>query len=280
MEKILLAIATTVLLSPVLSPAQATRTWVSGVGDDANPGSRTAPCKTFAGAISKTAANGVIDVLDPGGFGAVTITKGITIEGDAAEGGVLVSGTHGIVIAAGPSDVVILRNLTFEGLESGLSGISIQSAGAVHIENCRINGFITSGIDLINNVSNAQLYVKDTTIHNCTPAGINLEPSAPSTVLLERVNVTDSANGIAAAANTRSVVVDTTASGNAGAGFLVGTNAQMTINRGTTVDNDIGVQASGRVVIFDSTIAHNVTSGFKVIKPGKISSRGNLIFDN
>src|SRR5262245_23923450 len=54
--------------------AQATRTWVSGVGNDANPCSRTAPCKTFAGAISKTAIGGEIDALDPGGYGTITIT--------------------------------------------------------------------------------------------------------------------------------------------------------------------------------------------------------------
>src|SRR5947209_6578619 len=82
--------------------AQATRTWVSGVGDDANPGSRTAPCKTFAGAISKTAPGGEISVLDPGGFGALTITKPITIDGGGNLAGVLVSGTNGIVVAAGP----------------------------------------------------------------------------------------------------------------------------------------------------------------------------------
>src|SRR6202011_3799783 len=86
--------------------AQATRTWVSGVGDDANPCSRTAPCKTFPGAISKTAVAGEIDVLDPGGFGAVTITKSITIKAVGTVAGVLVSGTNGIVVAAGPSDVV------------------------------------------------------------------------------------------------------------------------------------------------------------------------------
>src|SRR5712691_3114554 len=72
-----------------LAQAQATRTWVSGVGDDANPCSRTAPCKTFAGAISKTAACGEISVLDPGGFGAVTITKSITIDGDGTLAGIL-----------------------------------------------------------------------------------------------------------------------------------------------------------------------------------------------
>src|SRR6059036_1925940 len=66
--------------------AQATRTWVSGVGDDVNPCSRTAPCKTFAGAISKTAVNGEINCLDPGGFGAVTISKGLTIDGTTGSG--------------------------------------------------------------------------------------------------------------------------------------------------------------------------------------------------
>src|SRR5216684_7878770 len=112
--------------------AQATRTWVSGVGDDANPCSRTAPCKTFAGAISKTAPCGEIDVLDPGGFGAVTITKCISIEtDDVSVAGVLVSGTNAIIIAAGASDVVMLRGLTFDGLGTGLSAIKIISAGAV-----------------------------------------------------------------------------------------------------------------------------------------------------
>src|SRR5438876_9799963 len=98
-----------------LAQAQATRTWVSGVGDDANPCSRTAPGKTFAGAISKTAAGGEIDALDSGGFGALTITKAITIDGAGNLAGVLVSGTNGFVISAAATDTVILRVLTFDG---------------------------------------------------------------------------------------------------------------------------------------------------------------------
>src|SRR5258708_19348567 len=74
--------------------AQASRTWVSGVGDDANPCSRTAPCKTFAGAISKTAAGGEINCLDPGGFGALTITKAMTVSSETPTARVLVSGTN------------------------------------------------------------------------------------------------------------------------------------------------------------------------------------------
>src|SRR3989449_9047306 len=81
-----------------LASGQATRTWVSGVGDDVNPCSRTAPCKTFAGAISKTAAGGEIDALDPGGFGAVTITKAITIDGSGTFAGILGAGTTGVLV--------------------------------------------------------------------------------------------------------------------------------------------------------------------------------------
>src|ERR1041385_5386568 len=101
---------------------QASRTWVSGVGDDANPCSRTAPCKTFAGAISKTAAGGEINCLDSAGYGAVTITKGMTINCLGVIGSVLVSGTNGIVVQAGPSDVVYLRGIEANGLATGVNG--------------------------------------------------------------------------------------------------------------------------------------------------------------
>jgi hypothetical protein len=90
-----LSISAAMLVASLLSSAaqaQATRTWVSGVGDDANPCSRTAPCKTFAGAISKTAPRGEINALDPGGFGAVTITKAITIDGGAGQ----IAGVFGV----------------------------------------------------------------------------------------------------------------------------------------------------------------------------------------
>ena len=117
-------VLTVVLLWAGLAGAQASRTWVSGVGDDANPCSRTAPCKTFAGAISKTAAGGEIDALDPAGYGALTITKAITIDGGGGQvASVLVSGTNGIVVQAGPSDQVILRNLRFNGIGTGINGI-------------------------------------------------------------------------------------------------------------------------------------------------------------
>src|ERR1700694_5598303 len=94
----LLAVALLALLFASLASAQATRTWVSGVGDDVNPCSRTAPCKTFAGAISKTAPAGEIDCLDPGGFGDVTITKSLTLDCSGTFGSILVSGTNGVIV--------------------------------------------------------------------------------------------------------------------------------------------------------------------------------------
>src|SRR5215471_4865612 len=129
--------------------AQASRTWVSGVGDDANPCSRTAPCKTFAGAISKTANGGEIDALDPGGFGALTITKSITIDGGGGQvASVLVAGTNGIVVAATSADVVTLVNLRLQGLlgngsnsgNAGLNAIRFISGKELNVINCYIWG--------------------------------------------------------------------------------------------------------------------------------------------
>src|SRR5215813_51446 len=135
--------------------AQTTRTWVSGVGSDANPCSRTAPCKTFAGAISKTAAGGEIDVLDPGAYGAVTITKAITIDGGGGQvASILASGgINGINVSAGASDVVTLRNLRINGVEGtpsggGLNGIRYLSGGGLHVEDCYIFGFTGDGINV------------------------------------------------------------------------------------------------------------------------------------
>ena len=148
----LTAVALVLLLtSATASWAQATRTWVSGTGDDANPCSRTAPCKTFAGAISKTAAAGEIDVLDSGGFGGLTISKSLSIIATGTIGGVLVSGTNGITVAAGPNDVVLLRGLDIAGNGSGLNGVSVSEAATVEIEDCRIFGFTGAGVLLSSN---------------------------------------------------------------------------------------------------------------------------------
>src|ERR1700758_1681618 len=108
----LFSIAAIITGFSTLAHAQATRTWGSGVGDDANPCSRTAPCKTGAGAISKTANGGEIDALARGGCGGLTITKSITLDGGGGQvASVLVAGVNGININAQPTDVIIIKNV-------------------------------------------------------------------------------------------------------------------------------------------------------------------------
>lgn len=145
-KRLLTAVVALMGAALIASPAaaQATRTWVSGVGDDVNPCSRTAPCKTFAGAISKTAAGGEISVLDSGGFGAVTITKSISIVAEGNEGGILASLTNGITINSATA-VVYIRGLIIEGKGDGLNGINIVAAKSVLIEDTVIHGFRATG---------------------------------------------------------------------------------------------------------------------------------------
>ncbi len=170
------------LLVASTAHAQATRTWVSGVGDDVNPCSRTAPCKTFAGAISKTAAGGEISVLDPGGYGAVTITKSMTISGDGTLAGVSFGGANGIVVndsaGATPGSIVVtLRNLSLLSVPTvpGLSAISMVSGAKLIVDHVSVVGG-QNGIQ----VTRGTVVVTDSTINYTTSFGIRaLTPAAP-----------------------------------------------------------------------------------------------------
>ena len=255
------ALSIVLVLSTFVSVAhaQATRTWVSGVGDDANPCSRTAPCKTFAGAISKTSAAGEIDTLDPGGFGALTITKSITIDGTSGIAGVLVSGTNGLVVSATSSDVVILRNLDINGLGSSLSGILILGAGDVRIENCKIYGF-SQGI--FDNRSSGHLAVRDTVVSNNQQTGVIVYAAGASTlaVNLERVQMHSNGNaGFAITSGAQAIVSNSSATSNAH-GFYADSGAVLNLDRSVAFGNvstGINAQSAATIRLFDSTISDN-----------------------
>lgn len=181
----LFVIAMFLLAFASMAQAQATRTWVSGVGDDVNPCSRTAPCKTYAGAISKTATNGEISTLDPGGFGAVTITKGMTIDGTTGQGfgSILALNVNGVVVNDTTGNgVITLRNLSINGA-SGTAGNGIRflAGKALIVENCDIFGFTSAagasnngrGIDVSLTAGPRNVFIKDTNITNCT-VGVRL----------------------------------------------------------------------------------------------------------
>jgi hypothetical protein len=161
-----------VLAFTSLAHAQATRTWVSGVGDDANPCSRTAPCKTFAGAISKTAVGGEINCLDPGGFGAVTITKAITLNCEATLGSILAAGTFGITVnvTVSPATAIVriihLKILGFaQGTSPGTNGINYIAGKQLIVEDTKIYDFGTSCINA--NGAGLQVSLINSTLSNC-----------------------------------------------------------------------------------------------------------------
>jgi hypothetical protein len=273
----LLALAVGLFL-PVLASApahaQATRTWVSGVGDDANPCSRTAPCKTFAGAISKTAPAGEINCLDPGGFGAVTITKSMTISCEAGTAGVLVSGTNGIIFQGASTDYLFLKGLDIEGLGTGLSGIVFNTGGFLHVEDCMIRHFTGSGI-LIQPNANATFEVTRTTVFDngsgSTGAGIRVVPSAGTTKgVLEKI-VADrnvfglAADGSAGAAGLNVSIRDSTATGSVLAGVVGVSGASTTIVQVTNTEvsnNSTGILNAGgttTIRVGGSSITGNTT---------------------
>ena len=197
----LLSIAIFTLAFASISQAQATRTWVSGVGDDANPCSRTAPCKTFAGAISKTATGGEIDCVDPGGFGAVTITKAITIDGTGTFAGILSAGTNGIIVNAPGTDVVTIRAISINGAggSGGLNGIRFLAGKALNVIGCVIQSGSGNGIDVaLNTASEAQLSVTDCIIKKWVGDGISIANAqgGPVRYTIERTLSAENGNGL------------------------------------------------------------------------------------
>jgi len=273
-----------VLLWAGLAGAQASRTWVSGVGDDANPCSRTAPCKTFAGAISKTAAGGEIDALDPAGYGALTITKGITIDGGGGQvASVLVAGTNGIVVQAGPSDVVILRNLRINGIGTGINGIRWLSGKALTVENCDIFGFTTNGIDIAK-ADGGKAFVHNTVVQNVGQAGLSVQSTTTNTSVDIDTSRFDLSGtfGVIAGSFSRVTVSRSVASGNASAGFIASAgagSAELNVTESTSSNNITGVQAGGGTaavtVRISNVTLHDNLNGLVIGANGTLKSFGN-----
>jgi hypothetical protein len=214
--------------------AQATRTWVSGVGDDVNPCSRTAPCKTFAGAISKTQGGGEIDCLDPGGFGGVTITKALTIDCGTVTGGILNAGFNGVIVNAGASDKVVLRNLVIQGTTSGtqgVNGVRWIAGQELHLDRVVIQGQTTNCVD-VSKTTLGILYVRNSYFTECG-SGINLATTAVATLIAVIDNSHFNGlggNGVAAASNLVTAHVTRSVFGNIGTNCMVASSSGATIN--------------------------------------------------
>jgi hypothetical protein len=253
------AVAAFICLVSSAAQAQATRTWVSGVGDDVNPCSRTAPCKTFAGAISKTAAGGEIDALDPGGFGTITITKNITIDGTngAGFGSILSSGVNGVNVndsaTASPNTIsVILRNLSINGAGTtlGTNGINFSSGRRLNVENCEIFNFSNSGINVnqtgVTNNTGTFISVRNTHIYN-TNRGIDLLNSGGPFVsaFVTESTIANEVDGVRVRTN----------------GHISLNNSSVTFcsTSGVTLFGAAGTGAGTTANIVDTVVSHNTT---------------------
>ena len=248
-----------------LAQAQATRTWVSGVGDDANPCSRTAPCKTFAGAISKTAPCGEIDALDPGGFGAVTITKSITIDGTGTLAGILASLTTGVIINVATTDVVTLRGLSINGACNGIRGVNVTGAApkAVNIEDCVIFRFVNEGVRWATTTGNlGRLNIRNSTI---------------------RDNAGDGVFASSGANQVKSTFTNSSFIGN-GNGAHAGINSRLTADHcqfsGSTSNGILADGGTGVMRVSNSQINNNGTNGVSGAAGGVVEINNNDIYNN
>ena len=263
-----------------LANAQATRTWVSGVGDDANPCSRTAPCKTFAGAISKTATTGEISVLDPGGFGAINITKSITINGDGTLAGILASLVNGVIVnAPSASGVVYLRNLTINGAGNGLNGIRYLQAKELHVENCAIYGFGNTAAGNGNGIiaalgASGNLFVRNTTIFNCAVAGINISTSSGFAVsTMDGVSLEALPTGLIVGNNAFVTVRNSVIAQSGSTGVSIGgSNSSGNIENTILNNNPTAISVSTTLNLTGSLVENNTTgvatSGSPTLRSG------------
>jgi hypothetical protein len=278
----LLAIATFMFAFASMTQAQATRTWVSGVGDDANPCSRTAPCKTFAGAISKTATAGEISVLDPGGFGALTINKAMTINGEGTLAGILNAGGNGIVITAPTTDNVTIRNISINAPNNGSDGIRVLGGKNITIENVTINGQSGDGIEVLA-ASNVNVLLNNVQIKNCAGAGLKVDTSAGvARVAVKGSTFTGCAQGINPRRNSRVAVYESTIAFNSLGVLVEGTGGNaISFFKSCHINNNTshGIQAgsaaatnTSAVTITDNLINNNAGAGISISTNGIVQT--------
>src|SRR5262245_17083357 len=284
----LLSVSAAILMTSTAAHAQATRTWVSGVGDDANPCSRTAPCKTFAGAISKTAPRGEINALDPAGYGAVTITKPITIDGGGEHASILSALVNGVIINITDltnGGVVILRNLSINGAGTGINGIRFLAGTNLHVENVIVQKITNRGISF-EPAATAELFVVNSTFSHglqgiaVVPVGgitarasierTNLVNNSGAGLSVQRGGVVSVRNSIATGNNSGFVI-----NGVGGNAFLQLEDCGATHNTASGVFAGLGGGALTAFISMSNCLVSSNGTGVSADSTGIIRSWGN-----
>lgn len=274
------------LIFASVAHAQSQRTFVSVFGNDANTASlcsTSAPCRTFGAAQGVTNAGGEIVTLTSGGYGAVTITKAIQITSPTGVYAAItqIGAGDAITIAAGATDIVVIRGLTLNGLSGANDGIDFDTGAALHVENCVINGFTQRGIRF--NAAGL-LYVKDTIIRNGGDIGVRLE-TATDTITASFINCrieNNGGDGIVVSVNAQVSIINTISAGNVGNGFFVDNTGEVTISRSAAANNGNGFNAAagGEMSIEYCISRGNTANGVRAVGPGTMMRVSNSMSVN
>ncbi len=246
-----------VVLVSINASAQATRTWVSGDGSDANSCSHDYPCKTFAAAYSNTAPGGEISVKNPGAFGTMLITHSITVDGGGHLASILHNSSTGINIQFtsddGLGNTVILRGLSFEGAKDWGYGVFVGGTVATHVQ-LEDMTFNRSGIavEMRPGAAGSTLKMNNVEIAKPITGGVMLQPAAAGTPLkvwLNNVRVSKAGQyGLTARWNTNGVVSNSTFDNS---------------NNGAVVES-----SSVHLSLVRTILSNNITNGFQHVTSG------------
>jgi len=278
--------------------AQPARVFVAAQGSDGNPCSFAQPCRTFQHAHDVVAAKGEIDVLDPAGYGVLTITKAISIQGHGFSGISVPSGGTGVTINAGVNDAVNLTGVLIEGNGAGFFGISFLVAGSLTIEQSMVRNIVKTGISLSPSVSST-ITISDTFVANNSYGlgylGIILFPSGATTVTATFNRVELYNNGLGgividggnSTGTVRATVLDSVAAHHVNTGFAAtsaptGAAVTLSILRSTAAHNGgVGIFASGRasILVGQSVGTQNLGGNAQAVSPGKIFTYTDNYFD-
>lgn len=252
--------------------AQLARTYVSRVGNNLNPCTRTLPCRQINRGIDAVQPGGEVVVLDTANYQGFTVNKAVSITAspDASPAITVVSGNTAIVIDAGSSDVVNIRGITVNGLRGTQDpsfGADIESAAAVHFQDCN---FLNLGIGVT--AGGFPVSIKNTTFRG-NGSGIQV---VSTKALLEDCRFENNGTGLFVGAGGRVTAIDCLAFGN-WRGFYAGTVREATdlnLERCNATNNDTGIHADAGVVVrvANSTITNN-TVGLAAFGNGQIVSR-------
>jgi hypothetical protein len=293
---IVAGIALAAALPAAPASALSARTFVSGHGNDGNPCNFSGPCRTFAAAYAKTAPSGEITVLDPAGYGPLTITTALSIVNDGVgeAGVILIAAGNAITITAGASDAISLRGLSLDGGgTAGTIGIQFNSGASLTIANCVIRHFTGDGIGFYPNAT-SKLAVSNSQVADNGNNGILVQPTGSGvvTAVFNRVEANNNAAGILLNGATSTGTIDATVSDSVAAHnsivgfytFTLGGQAPTTLMvfHSVAANNDIGLQVNGAgatIRAAQSVVTGNSGHGWVVVNPNVIASYGDNYID-